>query len=64
MHDEHSKTGEPAAGSTDLLAPTRLSRKCCQKCGERIRGSVYRLNKKTLCGLCIDDEINALGYGR
>lgn len=35
----------------------RVSRKCCAKCGERIRGSVYRFNKRTLCGLCVEDEI-------
>jgi formylmethanofuran dehydrogenase subunit E len=34
----------------------RVSRKCCHRCGERIRGTVFRFNRKTLCGLCMDDE--------
>ena len=43
----------------EVEAPVRVSRKCCARCGERIRGSVYRMNQKTLCGLCVEDEIEA-----
>jgi hypothetical protein len=46
-----------------MKSAIRTSRKCCAQCGERIRGSVFRMNKRTLCGLCVDDEIQKLGYG-
>jgi len=40
----------------------RVSRKCCAKCGERIRGTTYRFDKRTLCGLCMDDVINEVTH--
>ena len=38
----------------------RVSRKRCAICGERIRGIVYRLNKRTLCDDCVETEIRTI----
>ena len=44
-----------------LPRKVHVPRKDCRKCGERIRGEVYRFDKQTFCGLCMDDVLNALG---
>lgn len=43
----------------DECGPLECKRPECQKCGERIRGHSYLKDGRLLCGLCLDDEMNA-----
>lgn len=45
------------------IKPPKPRRSSCAKCGERIRGSTFRFNGQTYCGLCVEDVLGAMGYG-